>query len=91
MTIGGQLNVGENVVVTGNNCRGPTTPSETVNIADNIIVLVAMQRGTSQDGGIALNVEMKSTTHSCLMRQIMMDMMMKSSSRPLVILRFCLK
>lgn len=58
VTIGGQLNVGENVVVTGNlTVSGTTTTvnTETVNIADNIIVLNSNATGTpSQDGGITI-------------------------------------
>ena len=58
VTIAGQLNVGENVIVTGNlTVSGTTTTvnTETVNIADNIIVLNSNATGTpSQDGGISI-------------------------------------
>jgi len=58
VTVTGQLNVGENVVVTGNLIvQGTTTTvnSETVNIADNIIVLNSNETGTpSQNGGITI-------------------------------------
>ena len=58
VTITGQLNVGENVIVTGNLIvQGTTTTvnSETVNIADNIIVLNSNETGTpSQNGGITI-------------------------------------
>lgn len=58
VVISGQLNVSENVVVTGNLVvQGTTTTvnSETVNIADNIIVLNSNETGTpSQNGGITI-------------------------------------
>ena len=58
VTVTGQLNVGENVVVSGNLVvQGTTTTvdSETVTIADNIIVLNSNEEGTpSQDGGITI-------------------------------------
>jgi len=58
VTIAGQLNVGENVIVTGNLIVSGTTTtvnSETVNIADNIIVLNSNESGTpSQNGGITI-------------------------------------
>ena len=58
VTVAGQLNVGENVVVSGNLVvQGTTTTvnSETVNIADNIIVLNSNEAGTpSQNGGITI-------------------------------------
>jgi len=58
VTVSGQLNVGENVIVTGNLIVSGTTTtvnSETVNIADNIIVLNSNETGTpSQNGGITI-------------------------------------
>jgi hypothetical protein len=58
VTVTGQLNVGENVVVSGNLVVSGTTTtvnSETVNIADNIIVLNSNETGTpSQNGGITI-------------------------------------
>jgi cytoskeletal protein CcmA (bactofilin family) len=58
VTITGQLNVSENIVVAGNLVvQGTTTTvnSETVNIADNIIILNSNETGTpSQDGGISI-------------------------------------
>ena len=56
--IGGQLNVSENIIVSGNLVvQGTTTTvnSETVNIADNIIVLNSNETGTpSQNGGFTI-------------------------------------
>jgi hypothetical protein len=59
VTIAGQLNVGENVIVTGNLIVSGTTTtvnSETVNIADNIIVLNSNYSGStpSENGGITI-------------------------------------
>lgn len=58
VTVAGQLNVGENVIVSGNLIVSGTTTtvnSETVNIADNIIVLNSNESGTpSQDAGITI-------------------------------------
>jgi len=58
VTIAGQLNVGENVVVSGNLFVSGTTTtvnSETVNIADNIIVLNSNHTGSpTQDAGISI-------------------------------------
>ena len=58
VTVAGQLNVGENIVVQGNLVvQGTTTTvnSETVNIADNIIVLNSNESGVpSQNGGFAI-------------------------------------
>jgi len=58
VTITGQLNVGENVVVSGNlTVSGTTTTvnTETVNIADNIIVLNSNHSGPpTQDAGISI-------------------------------------
>lgn len=58
VTVTGQLNVGENIVVQGNLIVSGTTTtvnSETVNIADNIIVLNSNETGTpSQNGGITI-------------------------------------
>lgn len=58
VTIAGQLNVGENIVVSGNLIvQGTTTTveSETVRIHDNIIVLNSDESGTpSQDAGITV-------------------------------------
>ena len=57
--VAGQLNVGENVVISGNLVvQGTTTTvnSQTVNIADNIIVLNSDVTGApSQDSGISVN------------------------------------
>jgi hypothetical protein len=58
VTVAGQLNVSENVVVAGNLVvQGTTTTvnSETVNIADNIVILNSNETGTpSQNGGISI-------------------------------------
>ena len=58
VTVAGQLNVGENVVVSGNLIVSGTTTTvntETVNIADNIIVLNSNHSGSpTQDGGISI-------------------------------------
>lgn len=58
VTIAGQLNVGENVVVSGNLIVSGTTTtvnSETVNIADNIIVLNSNHSGApTQNAGISI-------------------------------------
>lgn len=58
VSITGQLSVGENVVITGNLVvQGTTTTvnSETVNIADNIIVLNSNETGApSQNGGFTV-------------------------------------
>jgi len=56
VTVAGQLNVGENVIITGNlTVSGTTTyvDTTTLNIGDNIITLNADETGTpSQNGGI---------------------------------------
>ena len=58
VTVTGQLNVGENVIVAGNLIVSGTTTtvnSETVNIADNIIVLNSNETDTpSQNGGFTI-------------------------------------
>ena len=59
VTVTGQLNVGENIVVSGNLIvQGTTTTvnSETVNIADNLIVLNSNYTGStpSENGGIVI-------------------------------------
>jgi len=58
VTVAGQLNVGENIVVTGNlivNGTTTTVNTQTVTIADNIIVLNSDETGTpSQNGGISI-------------------------------------
>ena len=58
VTVSGQLNIGENVVIAGNLIvQGTTTTvdTETVNIADNIIVLNSDVEGApSQDSGISI-------------------------------------
>lgn len=58
VTVTGQLNVGENVVISGNlivNGTTTTVESETVRIADNNIVLNSNESGVpSQDGGITI-------------------------------------
>ena len=59
VTVSGQLNVGENVVITGNlTVSGTTTTvnTETINLADNIIALNSNHSGApTQDGGILVN------------------------------------
>jgi hypothetical protein len=58
VTVAGQLNIGENVVIAGNLIVSGTTTtveSETVRINDNIIVLNNNEAGTpSQNGGIEI-------------------------------------
>ena len=58
VTITGQLNVGENVVITGNlTVSGTTTTvnTETINLADNIILLNSNEDGSpTQNGGIEI-------------------------------------
>jgi len=59
VTVSGQLNVGENVVISGNlTVSGTTTTvnTETVNIADNLIVLNSNYGGSSptENGGIVI-------------------------------------
>ena len=69
VTVTGQLNVGENVVVTGNlTVSGTTTTvnTETVNIADNILVLNSNESGTpSQNGGF--EIERGTSTNKTLL------------------------
>jgi hypothetical protein len=59
LSVGGQLSVSQNVVVSGNLIVSGTTTTvntETINLADNIIVLNSNHTGTpSQDAGIAVN------------------------------------
>jgi hypothetical protein len=59
VTVSGQLNVGENVVISGNLVVSGTTTTvntETVNIADNLIVLNSNYTGSlpSENGGIEI-------------------------------------